>query len=146
MHNTVTLATTGGVIASVTVLCISNVIYAGLALRGGFRSGGALDLGWDAGFLLLGATAAVAPSRSAAPGDGLPTISGHAARVTAVVIGLAGIAAVGVAAALMSVSDPARAVLIGSGLAIIGARLVYSLRADRRYTALLENEGARDRK
>ena len=136
------LATTGGVIASVTVLCISNVIYAGLALRGGFRSGGALDLGWDAGFLLLGATAAVAPSRSAAPADGLPTISGHAARVTAVVIGLAGIAAVGVAAALMSISDPARAVLIGSGLAIIGARIVYSLRADRRYTALLENEVA----
>jgi PAS domain S-box-containing protein len=34
------------------------------------------------------------------------------------------------------------AVLIGSGLAFIGARIGYSLRADRRYTALLENEVA----
>jgi PAS domain S-box-containing protein len=34
------------------------------------------------------------------------------------------------------------AVLIGSGLAIIGTRIGYSLRADRRYTALLENEVA----
>jgi two-component system NtrC family sensor kinase len=135
------LVTTGGVIASVSVLCVSNVIYAGGALRGSFHSGGALDLGWDAGFLLLAATAALAPSRSAAA-DGLATISGHAARVTAVVIGLAGIAAVGAAAALKPVSDPAGAVLIGSGLAIIGARIVYSLRADRRYTALLENEVA----
>jgi two-component system NtrC family sensor kinase len=58
------------------------------------------------------------------------------------VLGLAGIAAVGAAAALKPVSDPAGAVLIGSGLAIIGARIVYSLRADRRYTALLENEVA----
>jgi two-component system NtrC family sensor kinase len=136
------LVTTGGVIASVSVLCVSNVIYAGGALRGSFHSGGALDLGWDAGFLLLAATAALAPSRSAAAADGLATISGHAARVTAVVIGLAGIAAVGAAAALKPVSDPAGAVLIGSGLAIIGARIVYSLRADRRYTALLENEVA----
>jgi hypothetical protein len=49
------LVTTGGVIASVSVLCVSNVIYAGGALRGSFHSGGALDLGWDAGFLLLAA-------------------------------------------------------------------------------------------
>src|SRR5258708_37938533 len=32
--------------------------------------------------------------------------------------------------------------LSGSGLAFIGARIGYSLRADRRYTALLENEVA----
>jgi PAS domain S-box-containing protein len=113
-----------------------------MALRGSVRSGGALDLGCDARLLLLAATAALAPSRSAALADALPIISGHAARVTAVGIGLAGIAAVGVAAALRPVSDPAGAVLIGTGLGIIGARIVYSLRADRRYTAVLENEVA----
>src|SRR5207302_81748 len=107
-----------------------------------FRSGGALDLGWDATFLLLAGAAALAPGRAAAVDGTAPVISDHVARVTAIVIGLAGIAAVAVAQTLSPEPDAGAAVLIGVAVAIIGVRFTHSLRANRRYASLLENEVA----
>ena len=141
-YSPVPLAPTGVAIASLVILCVSNVAYAVASLRGTFRSGGALDLGWDAAFLLLAGAAALAPARAAAVDGAARVISGHAARVTAIVIGLAGIAAVAVAQTLSPESDAGAAVLIGVAVAIIGVRFTYSLRANRRYATLLENEVA----
>src|SRR5207249_10645067 len=60
-HTRVPLAA-AGVVTALGVLCVTNVLYAVAALRGTFRSGGVLDLGWDAGLLLLAAAADVAPA------------------------------------------------------------------------------------
>ncbi|HYR31520.1 MAG TPA: hypothetical protein VEO93_06320, partial [Gemmatimonadales bacterium] len=60
-HTRVPLAA-AGVVSALAVLCVTNVVYAATALRGAFRSGGLLDLGWDAGLLLLAAAAAVTPT------------------------------------------------------------------------------------
>jgi PAS domain S-box-containing protein len=141
-YSPVPLAPTGVAIASLIILCVSNVAYAVASLRGTFRSGSALDLGWDAAFLLLAGAGALAPARAAAVDGAARVISGHAARVTAIVIGLAGIAAVAVAQTLSPESDAGAAVLIGVAVAIIGVRFTYSLRANRRYAALLEDEVA----
>jgi len=141
-YSPVPLAPTGVVIASLVILCVSNVVYAVASLRGTFRSGGPLDLGWDAAFLLLAGAAAVSPARAAAVDGTARVISDHAARVAAIVIGLAGIAAVAVAQTLSPEPDPGAALLIGVAVAIIGVRFTYSLRANRRYAAQLENEVA----
>src|SRR5207247_887689 len=53
-HTRVPLAA-AGVVTALGVLCVTNVVYATAALRGTFHSGGVLDLGWDAGLLLLAA-------------------------------------------------------------------------------------------
>jgi PAS domain S-box-containing protein len=131
-----------GVVIALAVLCVTNVIYAALALRGTFRSGGVLDLGWDAGLLLLAVAAAVAPAAPRTVDPGARVISGNAARIAALVIGLGGIAAVAIRDALSSEPDTGSAVLIALAVAIIGWRLIHSTRADRRYAALLENEVA----
>ena len=141
-YSPVPLAPTGVVIASLVILCASNVAYAVASLRGTFRSGGALDLGWDAAFLLLAGAAALAPGSAAAVDGTARVISDHVARVTAIVIGLAGIAAVAVAQTLSPEPDAGAAVLIGVAVAIIGVRFTHSLRANRRYASLLENEVA----
>src|SRR3989454_664045 len=101
-----------------------------------------LDLGWDAGLLLLAAAAAVAPAAPPTAEAGARAISGNAARIAALVIGLGGIAAVAIANALSSEPDTGSAVLIALAVGIIGLRLVHSTRADRRYATLLENEVA----
>src|SRR5437660_82878 len=111
-YSPVPLAPTGVVIASLVILCASNVAYAVASLRGTFRSGGALDLGWDAAFLLLAGAAALVPGRAAAVDGTARVISDHVARVTAIVIGLAGIAAVAVAQTLSPEPDAGAAVLI----------------------------------
>ncbi len=140
-HTRVPLAAAGVVIA-LGVLCVTNVVYAAAALRGTFHPGGVLDLGWDAGLLLLAAAAAVAPGAPQTAGAGARAISGHAARIAALVIGLGGIGAVAIRSALSSEPDTGSAVLIALAAVIIGARLIRSTRADRRYAALLENEVA----
>jgi PAS domain S-box-containing protein len=140
-HTRVPLAAAGVVIA-LGILCVTNVLYATAALRGAFRSGGPLDLGWAAGLLRLAAAAAVAPAAPRTAGAGARAISGYAARITALVIGLAGIGAVAIRSALSSEPDTGSAVLIGLAVVIIGLRLIHSTRADRRYAVLLENEVA----
>jgi len=140
-HTRVPLAA-AGVVSALAVLCVTNVVYATTALRGAFRSGGVLDLGWDAGLLLLAAAAAVAPAAPPPGAAGARTISGNAARIAAIVIGLAGIGAVAIKNALSPEPDVGSAVLVGLAVVIIGLRLVHSTRADRRYAALLESEVA----
>ena len=140
-HTRVPVAAAGVVIA-LGVLCVTNVVYAAVALRGIFHPGGVLDLGWDAGLLLLAAAAAVAPGASQTAEAGARAISGNAARIAALVIGLGGIGAVAIKNALSSEPDTGSAVLIALAVMIIGVRLIRSTRADRRYAALLENEVA----
>ncbi len=141
-HTRVPLAA-AGVVSALAVLCVTNVVYATTALRGAFRSGSVLDLGWDAGLLLLAAAAAVAPAAVRPTGEaGARTISGNAARIAALVIGLAGIGAVAIKNALSAEPDVGSAVLVALAVVIIGLRLIHSTRADRRYATLLESEVA----
>ena len=140
-HTRVPLAA-AGVVSALAVLCVTNVVYATTALRGAFRLGGMLDLGWDAGLLLLAAAAAVAPAAPPTGEAGARSISGNAARIAALVIGLAGIGAVAIKSALSPEPDVGSAVLVALAVVIIGLRLVHSTRADRRYAALLESEVA----
>src|SRR5207245_1627260 len=58
------LATAGPIMAGLALSCVANVLYAAGALGATIRGGGALHLAWDAGLLLLGATAAVTPERT----------------------------------------------------------------------------------
>jgi PAS domain S-box-containing protein len=139
------LATAGLVLPGVVVVAAGNLAYAAVALQGTFEAGGPLDLAWDAGLLMLAAAAAVAPERApAARGAMLPgeAALGPAARTVAILIGLLGMAALAIVAILRP--DPARdvAVAVGIGMAIIAARVIYSLGADRRYAQLLEEEVA----
>src|SRR5882672_6914839 len=141
-HTRVPLAA-AGVVSALAVLCVTNVVYATTALRGAFRSGGVLDLGWDAGLLLLAAAAAVAPAAVPPTGEaGARTISGNAARIAALVIGLAGIGAVAIKNALSAEPGVGSAVLFALAVVIIGLRLIHSTRADHRYATLLESEVA----
>jgi len=142
-HTRVQMGTVG-VVFALAVLCVTNAVYAMAALRGTFHAGGPVDLGWDAGLLLLAAAAALAPSHSP-PGDAgvsPPAVSGHVARVSAVVIGLAGIAAVAVSRAVSPEADWGSAILIALAVVVIAWRFTHSLRADWRYTQLLEEEVA----
>src|SRR5205814_8838270 len=86
--------------------------------------------------------AAVAPAAPPTAEAGARALSGNAARIAALVIGLAGIGAVAIRNALSAEPDVGSAVLIALAVGIIGLRLVHSTRADRRYATLLENEVA----
>ena len=92
--------------------------------------------------LLLAAAAAVAPTTPPTVEAGARAISGNAARIAALVIGLTGIGTVAIRNALSPEPDAGSAVLITLAVVIIGLRLVYSTRADRRYATLLESEVA----
>jgi signal transduction histidine kinase/ActR/RegA family two-component response regulator len=138
-------AATGALVFSgVVVLAIGNLIYAVVALRGTFQAGGPLDLTWDVGLLMLAAAAAIAPDyaqhlqRRTSPGpDG-----GISTRVVALVIGLLGMTGLAIVAIPRPTSDRYDALIIGVGLAIVAARVVYSLGVDRRYEQILEDEVA----
>jgi signal transduction histidine kinase/CheY-like chemotaxis protein len=122
----------------VVVFAVGNVVYAVAALRGTYRIGGPLDLTWDIGLLTIAAAAALASEGTAgAP----PRQLAAGARATAIVIGLAGMAALAIVGALRPAGADV-AVLVGLGMAIIAARVAYSLGADRRYARLLEEEVA----
>src|SRR5689334_18318137 len=138
-------ATSTLVLPGVVALAIGNQVYAVVALRGSYRAGGWLDLTWDAGLLLIAAAAALAPEygthlqrRRATTAEG----SNAAARVAALVVGLAGMTGMAVVAVRREVPDADDAVIIGIGMAIIAARVLYSLGADRRYARVLEDEVA----
>lgn len=140
-HTRFPLAAGGFVAPGLGLLCVVNVVYAVAALRGTFVSGGPLDLGWDVAFLAIGAAGVLSTER-AAPTEQGAEFSGEAGRLAAVVVGLAGVLALGIGAALSPERDLPGAVVLAASVAIIGARFVYSIRADRRYAELLENEVA----
>ncbi|HEX4627519.1 MAG TPA: ATP-binding protein, partial [Gemmatimonadales bacterium] len=139
LHSTRVPFAAGLAIPALGVLCVTNVAYATVALWGSYRPGGLLDLGWDAGLLLLAAAAALAPTRAAATDTASRGIPGRAA---AVAIGLAAIAAVAIHEAFTPFPDAAGGLLIALAVVIVGARFTYSLQADWRYASLLENEVA----
>jgi PAS domain S-box-containing protein len=139
------LATAGLVLPGVVVVAVGNLAYAVLALRGTYQTGGPLDLTWDAGLLMLAAAAAIAPERAGAQGAvPLPgtTGLGPVARTIAILVGLLGMAALAIVAILRPEPASDVAVAVGIGMAIIAARVIYSLGADRRYAQLLEEEVA----
>jgi len=132
------------VLPGVVFFAVGNLVYAVVALRGSYQTGGLLDLTWDAGLLTIAAAAAIAPDhathRGAAAHPG--AVLGPAARTVAIVVGLVGMAGLAIAAIMQPERAPDTAVIVGLGIAIIGARVLYSLGADRRYAALLEEEVA----
>ena len=136
------LSTAALVLPGVVVFAVGNLVYAVVALRGTYQSGGALDLTWDAGLLMIAAAAAVAPDYAIGLGARPPAVSGLAARTAAIIVGLAGMAGLAIGAILRPEQATDTAVIVGIGMAIIGARVLYSLGADRRYAALLEEEVA----
>src|SRR5204863_289579 len=79
-----------------------------------------------AGLLLLASAAAVAPAAQLSAEAGARAISGNAARIAALVIGLGGIGAVAIRNALSHEPDMGSAVLIALAIVIIGLRLIHS--------------------
>ena len=138
------IATAALVLPGVVVFAVGNLVYAVVALRGTYQTGGPLDLTWDAGLLMIAAAAAMAPDHAARRAAGTQSAAalGPAARTVAIVVGLAGIAGLAIAAILRPERASDTAVIVGIGIAIIGARVLYSLGADRRYAQLLEEEVA----
>ena len=134
------------ILPGLIVFAVGNLIYAVVALRGTFQAGGPLDLTWDAGLLMIAAAAAAAPDLAArhAGGSGIRPVAalGRAARMVAIVVGLAGMAGLAIGAILRPEEAPDTAVIVGIGILIIGTRVLYSLGADRRYAELLEEEVA----
>jgi PAS domain S-box-containing protein len=137
-------ATATLVLPGVIVFAVGNLIYAVAALGGTSQAGRPLDLTWDAGLLLIAAAAAVAPdytyhllrSSSSTPGPST------AARVVTLAISLAGMTGMAIVALLRPGPAPDVAVILAVGMAIVAARVLYSLGVDRRYEQVLEDEVA----
>ncbi len=140
------IATAALILPGVVVFAVGNLIYAVVALRGTYQTGGPLDLTWDAGLLMIATAAAAAPDLAVrhAGGSGIRPVAalGRAARMVAIVVGLTGMAGLAIGAILRPARAPDAAVIVGLGILIIGARVLYSLGADRRYAELLEEEVA----
>ena len=137
-------ATATLVLPGVIVFAVGNLIYAVAALGGTSQAGRPLDLTWDAGLLLIAAAAAVAPDytyhllRSSSPTPGPST----AARVVTLAISLAGMTGMAMVALVRAGPEPDVAIILGVGMAIVAARVLYSLGVDRRYERVLEDEVA----
>jgi len=137
-------ATAALLLPAVIAFVIGDQVYAVVALRGTYQAGGSLDLTWDVGLLLIAAAAAVAPdyARHLQRGRSPTTESSTAARFIAPVIGLAAMTGMAIGAVLHAAPEPDEAVIIGIGMAIIAARVLYSLGVSRRYAQILEDEVA----
>ena len=135
------IATAALVLPGVVVFAVGGLVYAVVALRGTYQTGGPLDLTWDAGLLMIAAAAATTPDQAAGRAASTqPTAAlGPVARTVAIVVGLVGMATLAIAAMMRPERAPDTAVIVGIGIAIIGARVLYSLGADRRYAQLLED-------
>jgi PAS domain S-box-containing protein len=133
------LGPAGLAIAGLLVLCVTNARYAPLALAGTYVPGSWLDLGWDAGLILIAVSAALARDDEGVATRGL--LAGETPRAIAVVVAIAGLAALALWIVLEHRRESA-AVWVAVGVVIIGARVVYALRGDRRYAQLLEHEVA----
>ncbi len=132
------------VLPGVVVFAVGNLIYAVVALRGTYQTGGPLDLTWDAGLLMIAAAAALAPDYAARRAAATQPVAvlGASARTVAIVVGLTGMAGLAIAAILKPERATDTAVIVAIGMVIVGARVLYSLGADRRYAELLEEEVA----
>src|SRR6266699_3296082 len=137
-------ATATLVLPGVVALAIGNQVYAVVALRGTYHAGGWLDLTWDAGLLMIAAAAAIAPDYGIHLQRTRATRleANNAARIVALVIGLAGMTGMAVIGLNRPIPDPADAVIVGIGMAIVAARVLYSLGVTRRYAHVLEDEVA----
>src|SRR5437016_9149180 len=137
-------ATAALLLPAVIAFVIGDQVYAVVALRGTYQAGGSLDLTWDVGLLLIAAAAAVAPdyAQHLQRGRSPTTESSTAARFIALVIGLAAMTGMAIGAVLHAAPEPDEAVIIGIGMAIIAARVLYSLGVSRRYAQILEDEVA----
>src|SRR5439155_984111 len=137
-------ATAALVLPSVIAFGVGNQVYAVVALRGTYRAGGALDLTWDAGLLLIGAAAAIAPDYALHLQGGRTTApeASAAARFVALVLGLAAMTGMAIVARMQAAPQRDAAVLIGIGMTIVAARVLYSLGVSRRYAHILEDEVA----
>src|SRR5438876_8517025 len=137
-------ATAALVLPSVIAFGVGNQVYAVVALRGTYRAGGALDLTWDAGLLLIGAAAAIAPDYALHLQGGRTTApeASAAARFVALVLGLAAMTGMAIVALMQPAPQRDAAVLIGIGMAIVAARVLYSLGVSRRYAHILEAQVA----
>src|SRR5881409_1241406 len=137
-------ATATLVLPGVIVFAVGNLMYAVAALGGTSQAGRPLDLTWDAGLLLVAAGAAVAPDytyhllRSGSPTPGPST----AARVVTLAISLAGMTGMAIVGLVRAGPEPDVAIILGVGMAIVAARVLYSLGVDRRYERVLEDEVA----
>lgn len=137
-------ATATLLLPGVIVFAVGNLIYAVAALGGTSQAGRPLDLTWDAGLLLIAAAAAVAPdytyhllrSSSSAPAPST------AARVLTLAISLAAMTGIAIDALVRAGPEPDVAIILGVGMAIVAARVLYSLGVDRRYERVLEDEVA----
>jgi len=131
------------VLPGIVALAIGNLVYAVVALGGTYQPGGPLDLTWDAGLLMIAAAAALAPDRVLQlERDRATPTSGLTARVVALIVGLAGMSAMAIVGIVRPEPGVDLAIIIGIGMLIIGARVLYSLGVDRRYAQLLEDEVA----
>jgi PAS domain S-box-containing protein len=133
------LGTAGFAITGLLVLCVTNAAYAPVALRGAYGAaswGGWLGVGWAAGLVFMAIAAALA-----GPEEGRSGLAGDTPRAIAVVVAIAGIMALALWSVLRDNSESA-AVWVAVGIAIIGGRVVYALRTDRRYALMLEHEVA----
>jgi PAS domain S-box-containing protein len=119
---------------------VTDIGYAALRAGGRYQAGGLIDLGWDIGFLTIAVAAALAPAHATPPPRRTGASTGG--RALGIPLALAGIGGIAVEQALSPERDLAAAVLVIVGMVLVGARFVYSLRADRRYASLLENEVA----
>ncbi|OLC07387.1 MAG: hypothetical protein AUH41_10590 [Gemmatimonadetes bacterium 13_1_40CM_66_11] len=137
-------ATAALLLPSVIAFTVGNQVYAVVALRGTYRAGGPLDLTWDAGLLLIAAAAAIAPDYALHLQRGRSTgpETSTAARFVALVVGLAAMTGMAIIAMLQPSPRPDAAVIIGVGMAIVAARVLYSLGVSRRYAQILEEEVA----
>jgi len=137
-------ATATLLLPGVIAFAIGNQVYAVVALRGTYRAGGLLDLTWDAGLLMIAAAAAIAPEYGTHLQRSRSTTfeASNAARVAALVVGLAGMTGMAIVALTREVPDPDDAIIVGVGMAIISARVLYSLGAGNRYARVLEDEVA----
>jgi len=132
------------VLPAAILFVIGDQVYAVVALRGTYQSGGPLDLTWDVGLLLIAAAAAVAPDYAQHLQRARPTSaeSSTGARFIALVVGLAAMTSMAIAAVLKPMPEPDEAIIIGIGMAIIAARVLYSLGMSGRYAHILEDEVA----
>ena len=134
---------TGGLLTvGLVVFCATNLLYARVSLQGTFVSGGILDLGWDAGLLLIAAAAALAPEYRARSESAEQGLSSDTTRAIAVLVAVAGIAVLAVVGAGRPQTSGVTAIWVAVGIAILGARFVYALRSERGYARLLEREVA----
>ena len=136
------VGTAGLLTVGVVVFCVTNPLYARLSPLGTFAPGGVLDLGWDAGLLLIAAAACLGPGSWRTSDDSARGVSSDVTRLIAVLIAVAGLAMLAMVGAARSRGTGATAVWVAAGIVILGARFVFALRAERGYARLLEREVA----